>query len=343
MRFSINFGCAMGVLIYAMLEGSAGASLLNRGNGMIYDSSRNITWLQDANYAKTSGYDPDGKVTLARARSFANNLVYQGYDDWLLPGVWPYSYEVEMETLLEVSLLNPANGTTPQVPKPGPFINITPTVGYWHIGRDIWSTQNWYFIYNHSTQQTNNYYSGESFGDYIPWPMRYGDVGMLPSDYNKSLYGGNFSSFQGWTVSGGGSAQLVNHAGSSMVKLTTGSSVHLHQLLDTPAAPFTLAYELDMSETWGQTMMVYLGGTLVDIVYNTTQGLVQRNILIENPNLLGLSETQLKFTLDDSAAGKVAYIDNIAFIPEPMSMVLMGLLTPIILRRPGIRSLPLSR
>jgi len=27
---------------------------------MIYDDVLNITWLQDADYAQTSGYDPDG-------------------------------------------------------------------------------------------------------------------------------------------------------------------------------------------------------------------------------------------------------------------------------------------
>ena len=29
---------------------------------MIYDSDLGITWLQDANYAETSGYDADGRM-----------------------------------------------------------------------------------------------------------------------------------------------------------------------------------------------------------------------------------------------------------------------------------------
>ena len=32
------------------------ATLIDRGNGLIYDDAQNITWLQDANYAFTSGY-----------------------------------------------------------------------------------------------------------------------------------------------------------------------------------------------------------------------------------------------------------------------------------------------
>ena len=31
------------------------AALHDRGSGLIYDDVLNITWLQDANYAKTSG------------------------------------------------------------------------------------------------------------------------------------------------------------------------------------------------------------------------------------------------------------------------------------------------
>jgi len=33
------------------------AILTDRGGGLIYDDDLNITWLQDANYADTSGYD----------------------------------------------------------------------------------------------------------------------------------------------------------------------------------------------------------------------------------------------------------------------------------------------
>ena len=34
----------------------AQAALVDRGGGMLYDTVLNITWLQDANYAKTSNY-----------------------------------------------------------------------------------------------------------------------------------------------------------------------------------------------------------------------------------------------------------------------------------------------
>ena len=38
------------------MSGVANATLYDRGNGMVYDSLQNLTWLKDANYAKTSGY-----------------------------------------------------------------------------------------------------------------------------------------------------------------------------------------------------------------------------------------------------------------------------------------------
>ena len=63
----------------------ANAALVDRGGGMIYDTTRNITWLADMNYAKTSGYDSDGRMTWAAAKQWAAGLVYGVYDDWRLP------------------------------------------------------------------------------------------------------------------------------------------------------------------------------------------------------------------------------------------------------------------
>jgi len=65
------------------------AALFDRGGGLIYDNDLNITWLQDANYATTSGYDADGLMTWAEAMTWADNLVYGGYSDWRLPSIEP--------------------------------------------------------------------------------------------------------------------------------------------------------------------------------------------------------------------------------------------------------------
>src|SRR3989337_2160035 len=46
------------------------AILIDIGGGFIYDDDRNITWLYDANYAYTSGWDPDGRMTWDEANAF---------------------------------------------------------------------------------------------------------------------------------------------------------------------------------------------------------------------------------------------------------------------------------
>jgi len=78
-------------LILGMNSYAAQANLFDRGGGLIYDDVLNVTWLQDANYAKTSGYDADGLMDWTSANNWAANLVYHDsvrnvdYSDWRLP------------------------------------------------------------------------------------------------------------------------------------------------------------------------------------------------------------------------------------------------------------------
>ena len=76
------------------LTGAAQAALVDRGGGMIYDTTRNITWLADMNYAQTSGHtgvgvNANGRMTWDAAMAWANGLVYGGFDNWRLPTVDP--------------------------------------------------------------------------------------------------------------------------------------------------------------------------------------------------------------------------------------------------------------
>lgn len=80
------------VLAAIVLSGapvSVQAELIDRGGGMIYDDVLDVTWLRDANYAQTSGFDADGRMTWEQADAWAEGLVYQGYDDWRLTTVSP--------------------------------------------------------------------------------------------------------------------------------------------------------------------------------------------------------------------------------------------------------------
>jgi MYXO-CTERM domain-containing protein len=66
------------------------------GGQAINDTDLNVTWLADANYAKTSGYDADGLMTWTQAQSWIVSLNAEngggghlGYNNWRLPTTGP--------------------------------------------------------------------------------------------------------------------------------------------------------------------------------------------------------------------------------------------------------------
>jgi len=93
------------------LSGASQAALTDRGGGLIYDDVLDVTWLQDANYAKTSGYAAanlkndggyddilaDGRMGWDAAKTWVANLSYDGgsygtIDDWRLADMKPVNY-----------------------------------------------------------------------------------------------------------------------------------------------------------------------------------------------------------------------------------------------------------
>ena len=93
-----------------LASGAAQATLFDRGGGLLYDDVLKVSWLQDANYARTSGYDDDGLMNWADANAWATNLVYhdsvRGVDwsDWRLArnspvgSNWNYGYSADGST-----------------------------------------------------------------------------------------------------------------------------------------------------------------------------------------------------------------------------------------------------
>jgi hypothetical protein len=73
----------------------ANAALVDNGDGTVTQTRNGgstLMWLQDANYAMTSGYDADGKMFWADAVIWINSLNssnYLGYNDWRLPETFP--------------------------------------------------------------------------------------------------------------------------------------------------------------------------------------------------------------------------------------------------------------
>jgi hypothetical protein len=86
------------VVLFAIsaFSDAANALLIDYGNGLIYDKSQNLTWLQDANYANTSNtaIKPDeyGRMFWTDASNWADDLDYKGYEDWRLPSVLEMQY-----------------------------------------------------------------------------------------------------------------------------------------------------------------------------------------------------------------------------------------------------------
>lgn len=71
------------------------AALHDMGGGLLYDDVLDVTWLQDADYARTSGFKPNGKMHFADAVKWASELVYHDsvrkvdITGWRLPKVGP--------------------------------------------------------------------------------------------------------------------------------------------------------------------------------------------------------------------------------------------------------------
>jgi hypothetical protein len=86
-------GCLSILALFAAVPGYA--TLWDRGGGLIYDDVLKVTWLQDANYAKTSGYHATGRMNWDEAVAWANGLSYYDpvrgvtWNDWRLPHVLP--------------------------------------------------------------------------------------------------------------------------------------------------------------------------------------------------------------------------------------------------------------
>jgi hypothetical protein len=78
----------VGVMSVTGIE-STEAALIDRGNGLIYDTVLDVTWVQDVALARTLGQDSDGRFDWYGANAWVNQLVYAGYDDWRLPTLTP--------------------------------------------------------------------------------------------------------------------------------------------------------------------------------------------------------------------------------------------------------------
>jgi len=181
-----------------------------------YDTVLGITWLADANYAKSSGYDSDGYMQWATAMAWAEGLVYGGFDDWRLPKVEPvgpeWNYNLsnngttdhgwgitsphsEMSYMYYVNLGNkgyctPDNadpsGCTEQpgwgLQNTGPFANLQDR--YWSgTPIEAYAESVWVFFFGSSAYINGQQDGGHPLTDYFAWAVRDGDVDSLVKEF----------------------------------------------------------------------------------------------------------------------------------------------------------------
>ncbi len=153
-----------------VLSTSANAALIDRGNGLIYDDDLDITWMADANYAQTSGYDADGRMNWNDAVAWADGLSYGGYDDWRLTSVNELGHLFYDE--LGVSAWNSILTSTD--PDLGLFTNLQSSV-YWS-GTEYAPNTNlaWDFHSDYGLQGTIN-----KSNEFYAWAVRSGDVAAV--------------------------------------------------------------------------------------------------------------------------------------------------------------------
>jgi len=145
----------------------AQATLIDSGYGLIYDDDLNITWLQDANYALTSGYDGDGRMTWDEANAFlvamnTGSVGNFGQTGWRLPTTADQSCigdplspascaGNEMVHLYYAELGNSISAFT----NSGPFLNLQPWE-YWTGTVDSTDpARAWDFGFSNGTQYPN--------------------------------------------------------------------------------------------------------------------------------------------------------------------------------------------
>jgi hypothetical protein len=183
------------------LASTAEAALVSRlGGDAVYDTDLNITWLADANYAKTSGYHATGLMSWDQATAWVAGLTVDGVTGWRLPtalnadGSRPdLGYNVTGSELghLFYNELGGVAGqdiTTTHNANFNLFNNIQSDV-YWSGTEFAFNSELAWFFYTFNGSQ---YYDRAKYDSLYGWAVHSGDVAAVPEpeEYMMMLVGG---------------------------------------------------------------------------------------------------------------------------------------------------------
>jgi len=182
-------------LIFLLLFSfNATAALYDRGNGLIYDDALDITWLQDANYAETSGWASENQVNLAhtsgnvqpngsmswfKATEWVQGLEYAGSTNWRLPSILNSTnetgYNIHTGELGWMFYSNLGGVEQQPVPQNNIFTNIQHAAYWYEETSPHLASERWYFSmiysYQHNAGANDSWYA---------WPVHDGDIGASP-------------------------------------------------------------------------------------------------------------------------------------------------------------------
>ena len=195
----------LALMISLLLTPVAKAELLDRGDGMIYDTERDLTWAQDVKLAMTSGVDDDGLMDWDRATEWVNTLELGGFTDWRLPtnldraGMPCTGLRCDETELLDLLITQLGNdrdvGLTANA---GPFINIEAQQNYW-MGNEVANTPDGAYVLQ---LPSGSYGVAPRRLESLAWAVRDGDVlpvSPTPADFIQPSFGAFFAA----TASGG--------------------------------------------------------------------------------------------------------------------------------------------
>jgi hypothetical protein len=134
----------------------ARADLIDLGDGLIYDTVQDLTWMQDVMYTRTAGLDADGLFERHNVAAVVDSFSYAGSSDWRLPlqrtaGIW-FASDSEVSTLM-AGLGWHWHSDDPSLPGAGdyvaggagPFLNLGQPV--WLSGAVGGGAFNWWSVF----------------------------------------------------------------------------------------------------------------------------------------------------------------------------------------------------